>query len=169
MDLVSRIDIAAPSEAIWPLFFTARMDDRIPLPFRFGLPKAVSCSITQGDGSPGSTRRCITTRGYMDQIIDVADPMRRFAYHLVESDYWGQRFIDHVSDDIVLEPLADGKTRVTRRTSFDAKGLLKLPGRLVMYAGFVFAHRYANQNWDRLARQNLVGKAPGGEAAVSPA
>lgn len=24
----------------------------------------------------------------MDQIIDVTDPMKHFAYHLVESDYW---------------------------------------------------------------------------------
>lgn len=151
MKLTSTVDIAASPAAIWPLFFNATMDDRIPFVFKLGLPKAVSCSITAGDGAPGSTRRCITTRGYMDQIIDVAEPMTRFAYHLVESDYWGKGFIAHVADDIRLEVLPGGGTRVTRVTSFDANGLLRLPGRLVMYVGFVFAHRYANENWARLA------------------
>lgn len=152
MDLVSTVDIPTRPEAIWPFFFEARMDDRIPLPFRFGLPKAVSCSVIKGDGSPGSIRRCITTRGYMDQVIDVADPCKRFAYHLIDSDYWGQPFIDHVADDIRLEVLDDRLTRVTRRTSFDAKGVLRMPGRMVMRAGFGFAHGYANENWNRLAQ-----------------
>lgn len=152
MELTSTVEIDASPEKIWPLFFNAQMDERVPFVFRLGIPKAVSCSIIEGDGSPGSTRRCITTRGYMDQIIDVADPMTRFCYHLVHSDYWGQPFIDHVADDICLEPVGTGRTKVTRKTSFDAKGLLRLPGRLVMYIGFVYAHRYANENWKRLAR-----------------
>ena len=151
MKLVSKLEIDAAPGALWPYFFHAQMDDRLPLAFRFGLPKAVSCSIIEGDGSKGSIRRCITTRGYMDQVIEVADPMRHFAYRLLKSDYWGDRVIGHVRDDIHLTPLPDGRTEVTRITDFDAKGLLKLPGRAVMYLGFVFAHRYANENWRRLA------------------
>jgi hypothetical protein len=151
MELVSQVDIDAPADRIFPLFLNARMDDRLPFAFRFGLPKAVSCSIIKGDGSPGSIRRCITTRGFMDQVIEVSQPDSRFAYRLIDSDYWGQRFIGHVADDIELQPLGPGRTRVIRRTSFDARGLLKWPGRMVMRMGFDHAHRYANENWQRLA------------------
>lgn len=151
MELVSQTDIDAPPNRIFPLFLHAQMDDRLPLAFRFGLPKAVSCSIIKGDGGPGSIRRCITTRGYMDQVIEVSEPDSRFAYRLIDSDYWGQPFIGHVADDIALQPLGPDRTRVTRRTSFDARGLLKLPGRIIMRLGFRHAHRYANENWQRLA------------------
>ena len=151
MELVSQVDIDAPADRIFPLFLNARMDDRLPFAFRFGLPKAVSCSIVKGDGSPGSIRRCITTRGFMDQVIEVAVPGRHFAYRLIDSDYWGQPFIGHVADDITLTILAEGRTRVRRVTSFDAKGILKLPGRAIMRQGFRHAHRYANENWRRLA------------------
>ena len=149
--LTSSVVIDAPPEAIWPLFFTARMDDRIPLPFRFGLPKAVSCSIIAGDGTPGSMRRCITTRGYMDQVIERAEPMARFGYRLIESDYWGQGHIGHVSDDIRLERITPTQTRLHRVTRFDAKGELRWPGLWGMRLGFIAAHRYANENWKRLA------------------
>ena len=159
MLLSSSVDIDAPPERIYPLFLNATMDARVPLAFRFGLPKAVSCSIIEGDGGVGSIRRCITTRGYMDQVIEVAEPGRRFAYRLIDSDYWGQPFIGHVSDDITLEILAPdctpdrtpGRTRVRRVTSFDARGVLKWPGRQIMRQGFRFAHRYANENWQRIA------------------
>ena len=151
MELISQVDIDAAPERIFPLFLQARMDDRLPLAFRFGLPKAVSCSIIQGDGSVGSIRRCITTRGYMDQVIELSEPSSRFAYRLIGSDYWGQPFIGHVADDISLQPLGPARTRVTRRTSFDAKGVLKWPAGIVMRQGFRHAHRYANENWQRLA------------------
>lgn len=151
MELISTIDIDAPPERIYPLFLNARMDSRIPLAFRFGLPKAVSCSIIKGDGGVGSIRRCITTRGYMDQVIEMAVPGHRFAYRLIGSDYWGQPFIGHVRDDITLTPLSGTRTRVRRITSFDARGILKLPGRIVMRQGFRHAHRYANENWQRIA------------------
>ncbi len=151
MELTSQIDIDAPPDRIFPLFLHARMDDRLPMAFRFGLPKAVSCSIIQGDGGVGSIRRCITTRGYMDQVIEFSQPDRHFAYRLIDSDYWGQPFIGHVADDIELRPLASDRTRVIRRTSFDAKGLLRWPGRQIMRLGFIHAHKYANENWQRLA------------------
>ena len=151
MQITSTVDIDAPPDRIYPLFLQAQMDDRVPMAFRFGLPKAMSCSIIQGDGGVGSIRRCITTRGFMDQRIETAEPDRHFAYRLIDSDYWGQPFIGHVADDITLTPLADGRTRVRRVTSFDAKGLLKLPGRVIMRQGFRHAHRYANENWQRLA------------------
>ena len=151
MKLTSSVVIDAPPERIFPLFLNAQMDDRIPLAFRFGLPKAVSCSIIEGDGGVGSIRRCITTRGFMDQVIEGVDANRRFAYRLIDSDYWGQPFIGHVADEITLEPLPDGRTRVHRVTSFDAKGILKWPGRWVMRLGFQHAHRYANENWCRIA------------------
>ena len=151
MKLTSSVVIDAPPERIFPLFLNAQMDDRIPLAFRFGLPKAVSCSIIEGDGGVGSIRRCITTRGFMDQVIEGVDANRRFAYRLIDSDYWGQPFIGHVADDITLTILAEGRTRVRRVTSFDARGILKLPGRAIMRQGFRHAHRYANENWRRLA------------------
>lgn len=151
MKLVSTVDIDAPPDNIYPLFLNATMDKRIPLAFRFGLPKAVSCSIIEGDGGVGSIRRCITTRGFMDQVIEGAEPNSRFAYRLIDSDYWGQPFIGHVADEITLEPLANGHTRVRRTTSFDATGMLKWPGRWVMRLGFLHAHRYANENWQRIA------------------
>lgn len=151
MKLTSTVDIDALPERIFPLFLNAQMDDRIPLAFRFGLPKAVSCSIIEGDGGVGSIRRCITTRGFMDQVIEGTEPNRRFAYRLIDSDYWGQPFIGHVADEITLEPLPGGRTRVRRVTSFDAKGILKWPGRMIMRLGFQHAHRYANENWRRIA------------------
>ena len=151
MKLTSSVDIDAPPERIFPLFLNAQMDDRIPLAFRFGLPKAVSCSIIRGDGGVGSIRRCITTRGFMDQVIQGSEPNSRFAYRLIDSDFWGQPFIGHVSDEITLEPLDSGRTRLRRVTSFDAKGILKWPGRLLMRLGFRHAHRYANENWRRIA------------------
>lgn len=151
MKLTSTVDIDAPPERIFPLFLNAEMDKRVPLPFRLGLPKAVSCSIIEGDGGVGSIRRCITTRGYMDQVIEGYEPNRRFAYRLIDSDYWGQPFIGHVADEITLEPLGNGGTHVRRVTSFDSKGILKRPGRLVMRQGFRHAHRYANENWQRIA------------------
>ena len=151
MELISTVDIDAPPQRIYPLFLNAQMDERLPLAFRFGLPKATSCSIIRGDGGVGSIRRCITTRGFMDQVIEVAVPDRHFAYRLINSDYWGQPFIGHVADDITLTVLAEGRTRVRRVTSFDAKGILKLPGRAIMRQGFRHAHRYANENWRRLA------------------
>lgn len=151
MQLISTVDIDAPPGRIYPLFLNAQMDERLPLAFRFGLPKAMSCSIIRGDGGVGSIRRCITTRSFMDQVIEVAVPGRHFAYRLIDSDYWGQPFIGHVADDITLTMLAEGRTRVRRVTSFDAKGILKLPGRAIMRQGFRHAHRYANENWRRLA------------------
>ena len=161
MQLISTVDIDAPAGRIYPLFLNAQMDDRLPLAFRFGLPKAISCSIIEGDGGVGSIRRCITTRGYMDQVIDIAEPGRHFAYRLIGSDYWGQPFIGHVADDITLTVLAKGRSRVRRVTSFDARGILKLPGRAVMRQGFRHAHRYANENWRRLASgQDGFGEDP---------
>lgn len=151
MKLTSTVDIDAPPEHIFPLFLNARMDDRVPFAFRLGLPKAVSCSIIEGDGGVGSIRRCITTRGYMDQVIEGSEPNKRFAYRLIESDYWGQPFIGHVADEITLRPTGENRTRVRRVTTFDAKGLLKLPGRMIMRQGFRQAHNYANENWQRLA------------------
>ena len=151
MQLISTVDIDADPERIYPLFLNAQMDARVPLAFRFGLPKAVSCSIIKGDGGVGSIRRCITTRGFMDQVIEAADPGRHFAYRLIDSDYWGQPFIGHVADDITLTPLDATRTRVRRVTSFDARGILKWPGRAIMRAGFQHAHRYANENWQRIA------------------
>ena len=105
MQLISTVDIDAPPGRIYPLFLNAQMDERLPLAFRFGLPKAMSCSIIRGDGGVGSIRRCITTRGFMDQVIEVAVPGRHFAYRLIDSDYWGQPFIGHVADDITLTVL----------------------------------------------------------------
>ena len=151
MKLKSRVDITAKPENIYPMFLNAQMDERIPFVFRFGLPKAVSCSIIKGDGSAGSVRRCITTRGYMDQIIDVAQKPHHFVYHLVESDYWGQPHIGHVSDTISIETLPDGRSRVTRVTDFSARGWLKIFATPIMALGFYFAHSYANQNWRRIA------------------
>ncbi|MFD1796392.1 SRPBCC family protein [Paracoccus aurantiacus] len=151
MELTSTVDIDAPADRIYPLFLDATMDERIPLPFRFGLPKAVSCSIIDGDGGVGSIRRCITTRGFMDQVIEGAEPGQRFAYRLIDSDYWGQPFIGHVADEITLSPLPGGRTRVRRVTSFDARGILRWPARIIMRQGFRHAHSYANENWRRIA------------------
>ena len=85
MQLISTVDIDAPPGRIYPLFLNAQMDERLPLAFRFGLPKAMSCSIIRGDGGVGSIRRCITTRGFMEPefrqigswIIEVVEGLAR--------------------------------------------------------------------------------------------
>lgn len=150
----SKIIETAP-EKIWPAFFNAKMDDRYPLAFRLGLPKPIECMIIEGDGKPGSIRRCVTTRGNMDQKILQADPYTQFTYELVDSTYWGQPFIALVRDEISLKPLGNNRTEVTRITHFNGKGgILSGIATYVMRLGFMTAHRYAYENWQRLALSN---------------
>jgi len=143
--------VNARPEHIWPYFFNAKMDDRYPLAFRLGLPKPIECRIIDGDGTPGSIRRCITTRGNMDQTILEADPYRKFSYELVTSSYWGQPFISSIRDEITLEPAGPDQTRITRVTHFQGRGWPQSLITLVMRLGFMQAHRYAHENWQRLA------------------
>lgn len=150
MILQSSLIIDAQPEKIWPCFFKAKMDERYPFVFKLGLPKPVECLIIEGDGTPGSIRRCITTRGNMDQKILQAEPYKQFSYALVTSTYWGQPFIQEVRDEITLKQIDNNKTEVTRVTHFSGKGRLAWIVTFFMRLGFIQAHRYAYENWQRL-------------------
>lgn len=159
MILQSSTIIEAKPEHIWPSFFQAKMDDRHPVGFRFGLPKPIECMVIDGDGSPGSVRRCVTTRGNMDQRILVSKPYEHFSYQLLSSTYWGQPFISKVQDDLTLHLKPDGKTEVVRVTTFNGRWWTFGLSTLLMRLGFLQAHRYAYENWRRLATERKIASA----------
>ncbi len=151
MQIHSTWTFDAAAEHIWPHFLHATMDRSRPLLFRLGIPKPISCKVLEGEGAVGRTRQCTTDRGTIDQRILDFQPNRRLAYRMIASTVWCRDWIGHLEDEFTLTPLGDGRTRVERRTTFEAAGPLAPLKRLSLYVALRQAHLYAARNWRRLS------------------
>ncbi len=145
-------------DQIWPHFLHARMDDRRPLLFRFGIPKPMSCKVLEGEAKVGNTRQCNTDLGTINQRILICDVNRKLRYRMQESTVWCGDWVDVLEDEFTLTPLDGNRTRVERKTEFRSKGRFRLLKQLGMWLALVQAHRYASSNWRRLS---MARKAPG--------
>ena len=136
---------------IWPHFLHARMDDRRPLLFRFGIPKPMSCKVLEGTPQVGNTRQCTTDLGTIDQRILVCDVNSKLRYRMQKSTVWCGDWVELLEDEFTLTPLDGNRTKVERVTEFRAKGRFNLLKQLALRIALGQAHHYASTNWRRLA------------------
>lgn len=138
-------------EDIFPHFFSARMDESVPIAFRLGIPKPLSCKVLEGEPRVGNTRQCTTDKGYIRQEIVELVQDRKLVYEMRDTNVWCRNWVSFLQDTFLLEPVESGRTRVSRVTEF--KGVASIPvlSTLALWFSLRQAHRYAAKNWRRLS------------------
>ena len=148
--------INAPSEQLWPLLTTSRMD--VPGWFCLGLARPVSCELPQSSGGVGSERRCISDRGTVIQKITNWQPPERLQFRMISTDHtWGP-CVESLEEDFRLEQCNHG-TRITRTTSIKASGWFPRIKEIGFYFGLKRVHRYVFENWRVKAEPTAGGNA----------
>jgi hypothetical protein len=117
-DIVTVIDIDAPSEVVWGII-TNPIDlppdgEGLPWTLKLGYPRPVRCEI---DGSGvGATRRCIFDQGSFDERVTVWEEGRELSFSIESQPAKIAHFLHCSKGQILLEAKPDGGTRVTRTT-----------------------------------------------------
>ena len=146
----------ATSEQLWPLLTNSRMD--VPGWFCLGLPRPVSCELSQATGGVGSERRCISDRGTVIQTITKWQPPARLQFRMISTDHgWGP-CVESIEEDFRLEQTSHG-TRITRTTNITATGKFARIKEIGFYLGLKRVHRYVFDNWG--AKTEYVSRGDG--------
>jgi hypothetical protein len=141
--------INQPPDKVWPMLCNSKMDEHIPLQFKFGIPKPVQCRLKSGVGGVGRERQCISNIGVVNQMITRWDENKRLEFEMEDTDMYFGKFVSSIKERFDLTEAAGGGTRVTRTTEFKIKGWLGLPKSLFVWVGLKNVHRYVFANWVR--------------------
>jgi len=117
-DIVTVIDIDAPSEVVWGII-TSPIDlppdgEGLPWTLKLGYPRPVRCEI-DGRGV-GATRRCIFDQGSFDERVTVWEEGRELSFSIESQPAKIAHFLHCSKGQILLEAKPDGGTLVTRTT-----------------------------------------------------
>ena len=149
MRVITRTIIPKLPSEVWNQLLNSNVDSTIYCPiFCLGVPRPVRCEYNIGDIAPERRRKCVSTKGTIEQQIDIFDPPKHLAFHLVETDLSIKACITSMSDDFILEPHTNG-TNVTRTTEITLGGRLlsvKLP---LMWIGIKSVHNHVYSAWKR--------------------
>lgn len=149
--------IRSSRDTLWPLLTNSQMAAEGC--FCLGVPKPVACELPSRAGGVGVERRCVSDRGTVIQTITEWNPPERLRFHMVSTDHsWG-RCLRAISEDFRLEATPEG-TRITRVTSFEAKGFMSRVKELLFWTGLKRVHVYVFRNWRSQAEHPAGGDAP---------
>ncbi len=141
--------IAKPPEEIWMLLCDSQMDARIPLPFRFGIPKPVECRLPSGVGGAGQQRQCISDQGTINQRITLWEDNKTLMFEMIDTDMYFGRHVTSIKERFDLAAEGERKTKITRTTEFTVKGQAGIFKSLMVWFGLKNVHRYVFRNWNR--------------------
>ena len=153
--------IRASCERLWPLLTNSQMT--APGCFCLGIPRPVACELPEAEGRVGAERRCVSDRGTVTQVITEWQPPYRLRFRMVSTDHaWG-RCVDSIEEEFILEQ-GPGGTRMTRVTTFAARGFLRLFKEALFYVGLKRVHLFVFKNW-----RDQAEPTRGSEKAADPA
>jgi hypothetical protein len=141
----------ATVDKLWPLLFNSKMDDNQPCILLCGLPKPVECRLPDNQGGVGSKRECVSDRGTIQQRITEWEPGQKLSFELERTDLYFGPCVKSIEEQFELRNDKQGGCKITRTTTFKAKGLLAPFISLPMFIGLKAIHRYVFGNWRRLA------------------
>ncbi len=139
--------IAKPPEEVWTLLCNSRMDTRVPLLFRFGIPKPVECRLPSGVGGAGQRRQCVSNLGTINQRITLWDDNKTLMFEMLDTDMYFGRYITSIQERFDLAAVGARQTKITRTTKFKVKGGLGNFRSLLIWIGLKNVHRYVFRNW----------------------
>jgi hypothetical protein len=139
--------INRPPERVWPLLCNSRMDDNIPLQFRFGIPKPVECRLKSGAGGVGYERQCVSNIGVVNQLITTWDENRRLEFEMKDTDMYFGRCVSSIKERFDLLELEGHETKLTRTTEFKVRGWFGLLKSALIWFGLKNVHLYVFENW----------------------
>jgi Polyketide cyclase / dehydrase and lipid transport len=136
-----------PPEEAWRLLCDSRLELRPLCPvFFLGVPRPHECALPSGDGAVGAERECRSEQGTVHQRITVWEPPTHLRFHMETTTLGFDSYLDELSDDFVLAPVAGG-TRVTRTTTVVARGWLRPLRYAMVLVGLKTVHRFVFRNW----------------------
>ncbi len=135
--------------SLWQLLCSSSMDPRIPALFRLGIPKPVQCKLPDGVGGVGARRQCISDRGVVQQRITHWQEPELLRFQMEDTTLYFRPCVTAIVEEFVLEPVGEGRTKITRTTDITVTGFGKLAKGLIMCAGTKCVHRYVFKNWSR--------------------
>ncbi len=141
--------IAKPPEEVWTLLCNSRMDARIPLLFRFGIPKPVECRLPAGVGGAGQQRQCVSNLGTINQRITLWEDNKTLMFEMMNTDMSFGRYVASIEERFDLASEGERQTKITRTTELKVKGwqgILRLPA---FWIGLKNVHRYVFGNWGK--------------------
>ncbi len=141
--------IAKPPEEVWTLLCNSRMDARVPLPFRFGIPKPVQCRLPSGVGGAGQRRQCISNLGTINQRITFWEDNKTLMFEMIDTDMYFGRYVTSIKERFDLAADDERKTKITRTTEFKVNGRAGIFKSLLIWVGLKNVHRYVFRNWGR--------------------
>jgi hypothetical protein len=152
MKLTTTKIFTASPEALWPLLFGSKMDDKQPCYFLFGLPKPVECRLKNNMGGVGQTRECVSDKGTIQQIILEWEPNKKLKFKLLETDIYFGPCIESIVETFEIKPVNVHQTAISRETEFKiipgANFFISIP----MLIGLKSIHRYVFNNWSRIVK-----------------
>lgn len=151
---------AQSPETIWPLLCNSRMEPTSSCLFGLGLPQPQQCQLPSGQGGVGSTRRCISDRGVVEQTILVWEEPRHLAFSMDRSDLYFRSCVISIVDDFELARTVEGGTQATRTTSVQVIGWFRWLKQIALWVGLKKVHRFVFQNWQRLAAVPIPADSP---------
>jgi len=154
MRVRTSILINKPPAEVWPLLCSSRMDSRVPWLFRLGIPKPVECRLPDGAGGVGARRQCISDRGVIHQRITHWEEQRLLRFEMEETTLYFRPCVTAILEELTLEPVEYGRTRLTRTTDVTVSGAVSFVKALVLSMGIKCVHRYVFKNWARDAQHS---------------
>ncbi len=134
--------IVKPPREIWTLLCNSQMDARIPLPFRFGIPKPVECRLPSGVGGAGQQRQCISNLGTINQRITLWEEDKTLMFEMIDTDMYFGRHVTSIKERFDLAGEGERNTKITRTTDFKVKGRAGIFKSLMVWVGLKSVHHY---------------------------
>jgi len=118
-----------------------------PLCFNLGVPLPKKCEITHAVNGVGKTRRCISDKGHIDQIITDYQPNVRLAFRMQSHNLKTRFKIGDMEDEFIFKKLNDETTRLQRTTHITIPPGIGLIFRsLAIRQSIKNVHRYVYNN-----------------------
>ena len=156
----SRVLDASPGRAWEALRFYDGLDDPPPLLFRLGMPRPVE--TTGALERIGDEQVCVFTTGRVTKRLTQRDAPRRLAFAVTRQRIGFERSVALRGGSFDLEPVGDGRPRVTLTTEYDA---LLRPRFMWTPAERLIVHTLHEYILDTIARR---AEAPDAVVVVGP-
>lgn len=117
LTITTHCDFIQSPEMIWKGITNDVMTLPKPFCFNLGVPLPQKCEITNYANNIGKTRRCTSSKGYIDQIVTCYQPFQKLSFHLDSHNLKTRLRFEAMDDEFIFTTISPGKTRLQRTTN----------------------------------------------------
>ena len=141
------IRLKVSKEVIWNGITNSTMTYPKPICFNLGIPLPKKCEITSIENGIGTSRKCTSDHGSIEQNITVFEKFESLSFHMVSHDLNVYFKIVSMNDEFKIKNEHDGSNTITRITNVTIpKGFDLVIRKCLIARSLISVHRYVYQN-----------------------